>query len=117
MAFGGVALKGLAWFLQGIEFCCAAIILGIYSYFLATLHNHGYHIDTYIRAVEGISGAALVYLIFALLLVCCLGGVSFFAFLAMIIDVAFAGAFIYVAYATRGEFSFPTLSRYLLIRC
>jgi hypothetical protein len=103
MAFGGgLALKGLSWFLRVIEFCCAAIILGIFSYFLATLHNHGLHIDTYIRAVEGISGAGVLYTIFALLLVFCLGGIAFLSFIAMLLDLAFTGAFIYVAWALRG---------------
>lgn len=102
MAFGGgLALKGVSWFLRIIEFCCAAIILGIFSYFLAVLHNHGLHIDTYIRAVEGISGAGVLYTIFALLLVCCLGGIAFFSLLGMLLDLAFTGAFIYLAYATR----------------
>jgi hypothetical protein len=102
MAFGGVALKSFSLFLRLIEFCCAAVVLAIFSYFLATLHNHGLHIDTYIRAVEGISGAGVLYTIFALLLVCCLGGIAFFSFLGMLLDLAFCGAFIYVAYATRG---------------
>jgi len=102
MAFGGgLALKGLSWFLRIVEFCCAAIILGIFSYFLAVLHNHGLHIDTYIRAVEGISGAGVLYTIFALLLVCFLGGIAFFSFFGMLLDLAFTGAFIYLAYATR----------------
>jgi len=96
-----ILLKSFQWFCQAIEFACSAIILGIYSYYLATLKNHGYHIDTYIRAVEGISGAACLYLIFALLLVCCLGGLSIFAFLALILDIAFLGAFIYIAWENR----------------
>ncbi|KAF8855740.1 hypothetical protein BDZ45DRAFT_595215 [Acephala macrosclerotiorum] len=102
MAFGGLALKSVSWFLRIVEFCCAAIILGIFSYFLATLHNHDLHIATYIRAVEGISGAAVLYTIFALLLVCCLGGIAFFSVIGMLLDLAFTGAFIYVAWATRG---------------
>jgi hypothetical protein len=101
MAFG-LALKSVSFFLRIIEFCCAAIILGIFSYFLATLHNHDLYIATYIRAVEGISGAAVLYTIFALLLVCCLGGIAFFSVIGMILDLAFTGAFIYIAWATRG---------------
>ncbi|TAQ86734.1 hypothetical protein B7494_g4960 [Chlorociboria aeruginascens] len=101
MAGGDIALKAVSWFLRAIEFCCAAIILAIFSYFLAVLHNHDLHIDTYIRAVEGISGAGILYTIFALILVCCLGGIAFFSFIAMILDLAFTGAFIYLAYATR----------------
>jgi len=100
--FGGLALKSVSLFLRFIEFCCAAIILGIYSYFLATLVDHSLHVSTYIRAVEGISGAAVLYTIFALLLVCCLGGIAFFSVIGMVLDIAFTGAFIYLAYATRG---------------
>jgi hypothetical protein len=102
MAFGGLALKSFSLFLRFIEFCCAAIIIGIFSYFLAALHNHGLPIATYVKAVEGISGAAVIYTIFALLLVCCLGGIAFFSVLGMLLDFCFAGAFIYIAWATRG---------------
>jgi len=100
MAFGGVALKSLATFLRFIEFCCAAIVLAISLYYLIVLHNHGLPIATYTRAVTGISGAALLYSIFALLLVCCVGGTFLSAF-AIILDLAFAGAFIYIAWAYR----------------
>jgi len=88
-------------FLRFIEFCCATIILGIFTYFLVVLHNHGLHIDTYIRAVEGISGAGVLYTIIAILLVCFLAGKVFFSAIAMLLDLAFAGAFAYIAYATR----------------
>lgn len=97
-----LALKGLQWFLTGVEFGCAAVILAIFSYFLATLQNHDLHTDTYIRAVEGISGVAVVYTLFGLVLLWCLAGVAVFAILAIVLDVAFAGAFVYVAYVTRG---------------
>jgi len=53
------------------------------------------------KAVEGISGAAVLYTIIAFLLVCCLGGIAFFAFIGMVLDLAFTGAFAYIAYATR----------------
>lgn len=96
-----LALKSLSWFLRFIEFCCAAIILGIFSYFLAVLSNHHLHIPTWIKAVEGISGAAVLYTLFALFLVFCLGGMAFFSALGMLLDLAFVGAFIYLAYATR----------------
>ena len=99
---GGIALKGLQVSLRFIQFCCAAIIIAIFSYFLATLHNHDLPINTYIRAVEGISGAAVLYTLIALLTVCCLGGIAFLSFFSMILDLAFCGAFVYVAYETRG---------------
>jgi hypothetical protein len=53
------------------------------------------------KAVEGLSGAAVLYLICAVLLTCCLGGISFFAFLAIVLDVLFAGAMIAIAVMTR----------------
>lgn len=53
------------------------------------------------RAVEGLSGAAVLYLIFAVGLTCCLGGISFLAFLAIVLDVCFCGAMIAIAILTR----------------
>ncbi|KAM3080885.1 hypothetical protein ACMFMG_004847 [Clarireedia jacksonii] len=102
MKGGGLALKSLQWFLRIIEFCCAAIILGIFSYFLAALADHDLGIATYLKAVEGIAGAGVLYTIIGLLLLCCLAGFVFFSIIAILLDFAFTGAFIYVAYATRG---------------
>ncbi|KZL82949.1 hypothetical protein CI238_02013 [Colletotrichum incanum] len=98
MAF---ALKFLQWFIRGVQLGCSVLILAIFSYFLATLHNHSLPIATSIRAVEGISGAATLYTLAGLLLLCCLAGRSFTSFIAIVIDVAFIGAFIYVAVANR----------------
>ena len=106
MGGAGLALKSISWLFRGIEFCCAAIILGIFSYFLASLSNHHLHIDTWIRAVEGLSGAAVLYTLFALLLVFCVGGIAIFSALGMFFDLAFLGSFIYLAYALRnGRYS------------
>ncbi|KAG8666132.1 hypothetical protein FPOAC2_11227 [Fusarium poae] len=101
-AKAGTALKFLQWFIRGIQFACAALILAIYSYFLATLHNHDLSISNKIRAVEGISGIAVLYTAAALLLLCCLAGRTLSSLLAIILDVAFIGAFIYVAVANKG---------------
>jgi len=101
MKGGGVALKGVSLFFRIIEFCCAAVILALFSFFLANLHTNHRIIPTYEKAVEGIAGAAVLYTIFAFLLVCCLGGVAFFSLLAILLDFAFCGAFIYVAWANR----------------
>ncbi|KAG9239900.1 hypothetical protein BJ878DRAFT_571484 [Calycina marina] len=101
MAFGGVALKSMSMFWRFIQFCCAAMILGVSVYYLVILHNHGLAIATYIRAVTGISGAAVLYTLTAMVLVCCLGGITFFSLIGMLLDLAFAGAFIYIAYAYR----------------
>jgi hypothetical protein len=101
MAFGGAALKLFQTVLYAIEFCCAGIVLGIYSYFLSVLADRDLTIYTWVKAVEGISGAAVLYTIFAVLLTCCLGGKAFFALIAIILDVLFCAAFIALAVLTR----------------
>ncbi|KAF1812610.1 hypothetical protein P152DRAFT_343991 [Eremomyces bilateralis CBS 781.70] len=101
MALGRSLLKLLQTVLYAIEFCCAAIILGIFSYFLAVLAKNDLDIPRWQQAVEGISGAAALYLIFAVLLTCFLGGKPFFAFLAIALDVLFCGGFIAIAILTR----------------
>lgn len=58
-------------------------------------------IPTWEKAVEGISGVAVIYTIAAVVLTCCLGGISFFAFLAIVLDVLFIGGFIAIAVLTR----------------
>ena len=101
MARSGFALKFLQFFNRIIQFLCAAVILGIFSYFLATLHNHNLRITNQVRAVEGISGAAVLYTLIALLLLCCLAGIALFSIIAIILDILFIGAFIYIAWANR----------------
>ena len=101
-AKSGIALKLLQWFVRGIQFCCAGLILAIFSYFLATLANHNLTIHTWVRAVEGISGVGVVYTALGILLLCCLAGHTFFSIIAIILDIAFIVGFIYIAAATRG---------------
>jgi hypothetical protein len=96
-----VFLKLFQTFLYAIEFCCAAIILGIYSYFLSVLADRDIGIPTYEKAVEGISGVAVLYLIFAVLLTCFLGGKTIFAFIAIVLDILFTGGFVAIAVLTR----------------
>lgn len=100
-ALGGGALRLFQTFLYALAFCCSAIVIGFYSYFLAILSDRHEYISKDWKAVEGISGIAVVYTIFAVLLTCFLGGVSFFAFVAVVLDVLFVGAFIAVAILTR----------------
>ncbi|KAK7515108.1 uncharacterized protein IWZ02DRAFT_459060 [Phyllosticta citriasiana] len=102
MGFFGRLLGTIPYFLC---FACAAIILGFYSYFLAVLSDRNSPIPSWEKAVEGISGVAVVYTIVAIVLTPCLGGVRFFAFLGMILDIAFAAAFIAVAVLTRDGLS------------
>lgn len=93
----GLALKFLQWFIRGIQFCCASIILALFSYFLAVMANHNYSIHNWIRAVEGISGIAVVYTALGLLLLCCVAGHPFTSFIAIALDICFIGGFIYIA--------------------
>lgn len=96
-AGAGFALKVVQWFNRGVQFCCAGLILSLNSYFLAAMSNHDITIPTNLRATEGISGIAVLYTALGVLLVCCLAGFTLTSFLAIVIDVAFVGAFIYVA--------------------
>lgn len=96
-AGSGFALKLVQWFNRGIQFACCGLILALTSYFLAVMSNHNITIPTNIRAVEGISGIGVLYTGIGILLVCCLAGLAFTSFLAIVLDVAFVGAFIYVA--------------------
>lgn len=96
-AGAGFALKVIQWFNRGVQFCCAGLILSLTSYFLAAMSNHSITIPTNLRATEGISGVAVLYTGFGILLVCCLAGFTLTSFLAIVLDIAFVGAFIYVA--------------------
>ena len=58
-------------------------------------------ISTQDKAIEGLSGAAVLYTIMAVVLTCCLGGVTFFAFLGLALDVLFIGGMIAIAIMTR----------------
>jgi len=101
MGFGSAALKFIQTFLYAVAFCCSAIILGFYSYFLAIQADRDVSIPQWQKAVEGMSGIGVVYTIFAVVLTCCLGGKAFFAFLAIVIDILLCGAFIAIAVLTR----------------
>ncbi|KAH8652367.1 hypothetical protein BX600DRAFT_472429 [Xylariales sp. PMI_506] len=101
-AKSGVALKFLQWFVRAIQFGCCAVVLALYSYFLATMHNHDIDIPNWVRAVEGISGVGVLYTLTGLLLLCCFAGHRFTSMIAIILDVCFIAAFIYVAVSNRG---------------
>jgi len=99
--FGGLALRGFQTFLYFVAFCCAAIILGFYSYFLAVQADRSASIPTWEKAVEGISGAVVLYTILACILTCCIGGITFFAFLGIVLDLLFSAGFVALAVLTR----------------
>jgi hypothetical protein len=101
MAIGGVILRFGSTLLYALEFCCAGIVLGIYSYFLSVQADRNQVIPRWQQAVEGLSGAVVLYTIFAVLLTCCLGGKKIFALLAILFDVLCCGAMIAIAVLTR----------------
>lgn len=101
MAGAALGLKFLQWFIRGIQFGCSALVFAIYCYFLATLANHDLVISTHIRAVTGITGLGSLYTILGLGLLCCLAGHIFTSAIAVFLDIAFAAAFIYVAWVNR----------------
>ena len=84
-----------------LEFLIAALVLGIFSYYLAFLHQHNLDIPNWQKAVEGMSGAAVIYTAFAVALTFFLGGITFFALIAVILDVCFCGCFIAIAVLAR----------------
>lgn len=95
------ALKVLQWFNRCVQFCCAVIVLALFSYFLAAMTNHDIYIENWIRAVEGISGAAVLYTVLCLLLLCCVAGHPFSSSLAIFLDICFIGGFIFIAASNR----------------
>lgn len=101
MGFGGAALKFGSTALYALEFCCAAIVLGIYSYFLSVEADRGANIPVWQQAVTGLSGAVVLYTIFAVLLTCFLGGKRIFALLGILFDILCCGAMVAIAVLTR----------------
>ncbi|KAI1827948.1 hypothetical protein F4861DRAFT_296148 [Xylaria intraflava] len=100
-ARAGLALKTLQWFIRAVQFLASAVVLAIFSYFLAIASRHHIPIPTWWKAVEGISGGSLLYTLIGLLLLCCVAGHMFTSGIATILDIALVGAFVYVAQANR----------------
>jgi len=103
---GPIAFRGVRLLLRAIQLLCAAIILSIFSYFLAALSNHALPTPNWVRAVEGIAGIAVGYtgLHIATLILFPKAAVPrpFTSLVNMVLDGSFAVAFIYVAAANRG---------------
>lgn len=96
-----IGLKSLQFFLRLIVFLCSLTVLAIYSYFLATLKRHDLTIQTWVRAVEGLSGSAALYSLVGLLLLWCLAGHTMASAVALFLDICFIVCFIYIAAANR----------------
>ncbi|KAK4178398.1 hypothetical protein QBC36DRAFT_344676 [Triangularia setosa] len=97
----GTALKGLQFLLRTLQFCCAALVLAIYAYFLTLLSSNSLPIGVFVRAVLGIAGAATAYTLLAFLFLCCAPGQPFLSFIMMVLDVAFVPCFGYIAGVNR----------------
>ncbi|KAI1905923.1 hypothetical protein LOZ39_006524 [Ophidiomyces ophidiicola] len=83
------------------QLCVSGIVLGIFSYFLAVLSDHGLPTQKWIQAVEGISGIATAYTLLASILTLNIGSIPFFAGLAIVLDFVFAAAFMAIAIMAR----------------
>lgn len=95
-------LTCLQWVSRGVQLACSAITLAIYSYFLTTLTSHRLAVPPTVQTVEAIAAAGLVYALLGVLFACCLaGGRVLTSFVALLADLALAGAFIFVAAANR----------------
>ncbi|KAI9828105.1 MAG: hypothetical protein M1832_003632 [Thelocarpon impressellum] len=101
MALGGVLLKSTQTALRLAQFLASVLVLGVFSWFLAYLATHHLPQSNGTKAVEGISGAAVIYTFFAAVLTCFLGGLTFAALLAILLDIAFVGGFVAVAILTK----------------
>jgi hypothetical protein len=102
MAFGGAVLRITQTALRVIQLLCGVVALAIFSYFLAVLSDHKLPIGTWVRAVGGMSGASVLYLLFAALLTLSLGGITFFAFIAVVLNVCFIGCHAAITCFNRG---------------
>ncbi|EER24704.1 hypothetical protein CPC735_060740 [Coccidioides posadasii C735 delta SOWgp] len=87
--------------LRILQLCVSVIVLGIFSYFLAVLADHNLAIQRWVKAVEGISGVAAFYAIVASIFTLSIGGIPFFAGVAMVLDFAFTAGFIAIAIMAR----------------
>lgn len=97
----GLGLRGLSTFLYALEFACAGVIVGIFAYFLKRLSFNNLFINRRWEAIVGMSALAVIYTAFAVIFTCFIGGITFFALVAILMNLLFVGAFIAIAYFTR----------------
>lgn len=102
MAIGGAILRISQTVLRAIQLCCAIVACGVFAYFIAVLSSRDETSANYIRAVAGMSGAAIIYTASAVLLTLCFAGVAFLGYIAIVLDICFAGCFAAIAYYSRG---------------
>jgi hypothetical protein len=81
--------------------CAAGTIVGIYGYFLSSLTLDGSCISAWKKAIEGISGAAVLYTLINTIMTCCLNYRPILAVISIVLDVCFAGSFVAISVLTR----------------
>ena len=101
MGVGGFILRFFSLAIRVLQFLDSAAILVIFSYILAELSHHNLAIPQWARAVEGLSGAAALYGLLGMIFTCCLGQVTFFTVIAVILDLCFIAAMVAIAVMTR----------------
>jgi len=102
MGVAGIFLRISNLIIRAMQLCTSVIIVGIFGFFIGVLNDHNAPIARWIKAVEGLAGAAAIYALLGVLLTLFLGGKMFFAMLAVGLDVCFVAAFIAIAIMTRG---------------
>ena len=89
-------------FLFPCPWVCPFYIKKLSNGFFLDLHRNNQGIPKWEKAVEGISGAAVIYTAFAVIFTCFLGGVTVFSALGILLDLLFLGGFIAIAILGRG---------------
>ena len=100
MSLSGILLRFGGVINRILQLIFSIISVGIYAYFVSNIREAGFRPSNWTGAILGISTASAIYTLFGIVFTLCLGA-NFFGSLAIILDVAFIGAFIFVAYATR----------------
>ena len=101
MGVGGAILRFFSLAIRILQFLDGAVILVIFSYILAELHHHHRPIPTHARAIEGLSGATALYGLLGTIFTCCLGHLTFFAVIAVFLDICFIACMIAIAVLER----------------
>ncbi|MCJ1366278.1 hypothetical protein MMC16_005406 [Acarospora aff. strigata] len=101
MALKKTLLKSTSTLIRVLELLISLFILGTFSYYIGVSRKHSFYIPNYVRAIEGIAGAAVLYTLFAVVLTVFLGAKKIFAMLGVLLDLLFCGAFIAVAVLAR----------------
>ena len=101
MSLSGIFLKFGGIFNRILQFLLSLVQMAIYAYFVSNIREAGYRVNDWTGAILGITTASTIYTLFGIVFTLCLGGNTLFGNLAILLDVAFIGAYIFVSWATR----------------